>query len=453
MDNQLFESKVLIVDPEANARRVLQAIIEGEGYATVLAEDYESALSLLASEEVGVVVTDVKLRDKSGFDLFGYVKQHHADVSVIFLTAFGSVESAVEAMTCGAFYYFIKPPDYPIFKGILSRALEQRHLKKELELLRIRLEDNQSVPPMIGNNPSIRKIHHLIDIVKDTDSSVLLTGETGTGKDVVARRLHFLGARRTEKFVPLNCAAIPDNLLEAELFGSEKGAFSGSVDRRIGKLEEADGGTLFLDEIGEMDQALCAKLLRALQEKEIERLGSNRRIKVNFRLISSTNRDLASEVRSGLFREDLYYRINVVEIQMPPLRERQDDIPHLAVAFLRESCARENKLLEFDPGAMRALCAYSWPGNIRQLKNVVERTVVLCAGPKISLKDLPGELFSKTGDYSSLPVFSQTLKDIEADAVRRALERFSGNKSRAADQLGISRKALYKKIRDYDIPT
>jgi two-component system response regulator HydG len=451
MEDHLLAAKILIVDNEANARRVLQAIVEAAGHQTVLADDYESAVSLMQNEEVGVVVTDVKLPDKSGLDLFEFVKQHHPDIPVIFLTAFGSVESAVEAMTCGAFYYFIKPPDYAIFKGILSRALEQRRLKKELEMLRFRLEDSQAVPSLIGKNPAVRKLHHLIDVVKDSDSSVLLTGETGTGKDVVARRIHFLGARRNRNFVPLNCAAIPDNLLESELFGSEKGAFSGAVGRRIGKIEDADGGTLFLDEIGEMDQALCAKLLRALQEKEIERLGSNRRIKVDFRLISSTNRDLFAEVRAGLFREDLYYRINVVEINMPPLRERCDDIPLLAVAFLRESCAKENKLLEFAPEAMRALCAFSWPGNIRQLRNVVERTVVLCGGPKIRVSDLPGEVFSQTGGSSSLPIAGQTLKELEASAVRSALERSSGNKSRAAALLGISRKALYKKIQDYGI--
>jgi len=451
MGGQTNTSKILIVDNEANARRVLQAIIEGEGYRTAQAGDYNSAIALIQSGEIDVIVTDVKLPDKSGLELFDFVKLQSPDVPVIFLTAFGSVESAVEAMTCGAFYYFIKPPDYAIFKGILSRALEQRRLKKELELLRLRLEDSQSVPTLVGKNPVIRKIHHLIDAVKDSDSSVLLTGETGTGKDVVARRIHSLGSRRSRNFVPLNCAAIPDNLLEAELFGYEKGAFSGAVGRRIGKIEEADGGTLFLDEIGEMDAVLCAKLLRALQEKEIERLGSNRRIKVDFRLISSTNRDLLGEVKAGLFREDLYYRINVVEIHMPTLRERGDDIPLLAMAFLRESCVKENKVLEMAPEAMRALCSYPWPGNVRQLKNVVERTVVLTAGPKIGLRDLPGEVFSKTGVYSTLPISGQTLKELESSAVRGALERSGGNKTRASDILGISRKSLYKKMRDFGI--
>jgi DNA-binding NtrC family response regulator len=451
MDEASGSAKILIVDNEANARRVLQVIIEGEGHDTVQAMDYQSAFSSLRSENVDVIVTDMKLPDKSGLDLFEFAKQHHPDVPVIFLTAYGSVESAVEAMTCGAFYYFIKPPDYAIFKGILSRALEQRRLKKELELLKFRLEESQSVPRLVGKHHSLRKIHQLIEAVKDSDSNVLLTGETGTGKDVVARRIHYLSARRNQKFVPVNCAAIPDNLLEAELFGSEKGAFSGAVSLRIGKIEEANGGTLFLDEIGELDAGLCAKLLRALQEKEVERLGSNRRIKVDFRLISSTNRDLLSEVEAGLFREDLYYRINVVQIHLPPLRERRDDIPLLVMAFLREYCAKENKFLEFTSESMRALCSYPWPGNIRQLKNVIERTVVLTGGSKIRINDLPGEVFSETGVHSTLPISGQTLKDLEASAVRIALEKSRGNKSRAAEMLGISRKSLYKKMRDYRI--
>jgi DNA-binding NtrC family response regulator len=449
--NSLGASRILIVDNEANARRVLQAIIEGEGHEAMQSHDYASAVSSLKANAIDAIVSDLRLPDKSGLDLFEFVKLHHPDIPVIFLTAFGSVESAVEAMTCGAFYYFIKPPDYAIFKGILARALEQRRLKKELELLRSRLEDSKLVPNLVGKNHAVRKIHHLIEAVKDSVSSVLLTGETGTGKEVVARRIHFLGSRRDHNFVPLNCAAIPDNLLEAELFGYEKGAFSGAVVRRIGKIEEAAGGTLFLDEIGEMDAGLCVKLLRALQEKEIERLGSNRRIKVDFRLISSTNRDLLAEVKKGFFREDLYYRINVVEIHMPTLRDRLDDIPLLAMAFLRESCAKENKSLTFSPEAMRALCSYFWPGNVRQLKNVIERTVVLTGGANIKLRDLPGEVFSRSGSHASLPVFGQTLKELESAAVRGALERSGGNKTRASEILGISRKSLYKKMRDYGL--
>ena len=451
MDESLSTSRILLVDEEANARRVLQVIVEGEGYVTVQAKDYAGAVSSLRTDKIDVIITDMKLPDKSGLDLFLFAKQHYPDVPVIFITAYGSVESAVEAMTCGAFYYFIKPPDYSIFKGILSRALEQRRLKNELELLRNRFEDSQTIPNLIGKNHSLQKIHQLIDAVKDSGSNVLLSGETGTGKDIVARRIHFLSARRNQNFVPVNCAAIPDNLLESELFGSEKGAFSGAVGRRIGKIEDANGGTLFLDEIGEMDANLCAKLLRALQEKEIERLGSNKRIKVDFRLISSSNRDLLAEAKSGVFREDLYYRINVVEIHLPTLRERSDDIPLLAMSFLRESCAKENKLLELTPEAMRALCSYSWPGNIRQLKNVIERTVVLTGGTKIHIRDLPGEVFSKTDTHSALPIFGQTLKELEALAVRITLEKSGGNITRAADVLGISRKCLYKKIRDYGI--
>lgn len=443
--------KILIVDNEINARRVLQVILEREGYEILQAVDYESALQNMRSGDPDTIITDLRMPGKSGLEVFEFAKNNYPDVPVIFLTAFGSVESAVEAMTRGAFYYFIKPPDYAILKGIVARSVEQRRLRRELESLRLQLSDNQAIPSLVGKNHLVRKIQEIIDAVKDSDSSVLLTGETGTGKEVIARRIHYTGDRRDRSFVAVNCAAIPATLLESELFGYEKGAFTGASSRRIGKIEEAAGGTLFLDEIGEMELALCAKLLRALQEKEIERLGSNRKIKVDFRLISSTNRDLLSEVRAGLFREDIYYRINVVEIRVPPLRERKDDIPLLASAFLKESCAKEGKVLDITPDAMKVLCSYPWPGNVRQLKNSIERTVVLAPRRNIGVESLPEDILSFAGLPQELPVSGKTLKNLEETAVREALQKARGNKARASRLLGISRKCLYKKIRDYAI--
>jgi two-component system response regulator HydG len=453
MENLPFQGKVLVVDDEINARRVLQVILERERYEICQAFDFDSAVEQLRVEDPDVVITDMKMPGKGGLEVFEFVKQHHPEIPVIFLTAFGSVEAAVEAMTRGAFYYFIKPPNYSILKGILARAVEQRQLKRELETLRRRLEETEIVPQLIGNNVALRRITELIDAVKDSDSSVLVTGETGTGKEVISRRIHYTGNRQKKPFVAVNCAAIPSSLLESELFGYEKGAFTGAEKRRIGKIEEADGGTLFLDEIGEIGPGVGAKLLRVLQEKEVERLGGNKRVKVDFRLISSTNRDLQAEVAAGSFREDLYYRLNVVQIKVPPLRERRDDIPLMVMTFLRQTCAKEGKPLEIDAGAIKALSRYSWPGNIRQLKNVIEQTVVLTSGRVIRAADLPEQIVSGEALSSMRPAGETTMKALQESAVREALVQARGNKSRAAQALGISRKALYKKLKDGGIPT
>jgi len=296
-------------------------------------------------------------------------------VPFIFLTAYGSVDAAVHAITQGAFYYFIKPPDYIKLKGILARAVEQRSLKREIKELRKMVASGSSSERIIGRTPEILKIYDTIEAIKDSMSSVLICGETGTGKELIARSLHYLSVRREKPFVAVNCAAIPRELIESELFGYEKGAFSGATSRRIGRFEEAHDGTIFLDEIGELEMSLQAKLLRVLQEKEIERIGSNRKIKVNFRLVSSTNRDLAAETALGNFREDLFYRLNVVQITVPSLRERKEDLPLLSAEFVREIGVKEGKTVIMDDEVMKAFMAYSWPGNIRQLRNVIERAV------------------------------------------------------------------------------
>ncbi len=444
-------SRILVVDDEPNARRVLQAILEGEGYQVELAYDFDSAVAKLGAIDCDAVITDMKMPGKGGMEVFEHVKDNHPDVPVVFLTAFGSVEAAVEAMTRGAFYYFIKPPDYPNLKGILARAVEQRRLKRELDSLRRKLAESQALPELIGEHSEIRKIADLIEAVKDSDSAVLVMGETGTGKEIISRRIHFTGCRRDKPFVAVNCAAIPSNLLESELFGWEKGAFTGASARRVGKFEEAAGGTLFLDEIGEMDPAVQAKLLRVLQDKEVERLGSNKKIKVDFRLVTSTNRNLAREVETGNFREDLYYRLNVVQITMPALRERREDVPFLVKTFLRECCAKEGKVLDISGEALRALCRYAWPGNIRQLKNTIERMVVLGQGREIKVGDLPDQILAPESPQASLTTQGHNLKDLQEIAVRDALDKAKGNKSKAAQMLGISRKALYKRLRDFGV--
>lgn len=443
---------VLLVDDELNALKVLSAILRDEGYHISEAQSVDDAESILAKESIDVVITDMKMPGRDGMQFFDYLSLQYPDIPVIFLTAYGSVDSAVHAVTLGAFYYFIKPPDYKKLKGVLARALEQRLLKKEIEILKGKLEIGRDSERIIGKTPEMLRIFDTVAAVRDSISSVLICGETGTGKEAIARILHYQSSRRGKPFVAVNCAAMPGGLLESELFGYEKGAFTGAFARRIGRFEEAGDGTIFLDEIGELELPLQAKLLRVLQEKEVERLGSNRKIRVGFRLVCSTNRDLEKEIASGNFREDLYYRIHVVRILMPPLRERRDDIPLLTSSFLREFCARENKTLEISADVMELFYRYAWPGNIRQLKNVIERVAVLAKGQTIDVRDLPGELRQCVGRVPVKPESSiRTFRELQLAEIRSALQEYKGNKSKVAEMLGISRKSLYKKLREMDV--
>ncbi len=439
------KGRVLIVDDEINAGKVLSAIISEAGYKVITSLNVEKAIKIIPQKDIDVVITDLKMPGKDGMQLFEYIAEKHPDIPVIFLTAYGTVESAVYAMTRGAFYYFIKPPDYLKLKSMLAKALEQRFLKKEIESLRKRLSAEEDHVCIIANHPKMLKILDTIEAIKNSASSVLIFGETGTGKELIAKKLHCSSVRKDKPFIPVNCAAIPRELLESELFGSEKGAFTGAYSRRLGKVEEASDGTLFLDEIGELELALQAKLLRVLQENEIERLGSSKKIKVNFRLISSTNRDLKKAVESGNFREDLFYRINVIQLDLPPLREKAADIPLLVSAFVKEFCIREKKTLTVSDEALEIFQNYNWPGNTRQLKNVIERAVVLAKGDMITLKELPEEFTLKGKTETPL---NKTLKDLEIQAIKNALNECEGNKSKSAKMLGISRKAFYKRLKE-----
>jgi DNA-binding NtrC family response regulator len=376
---------------------------------------------------------------KDGYELFDYVSKHYPHIPVMFLTAYGKVDSAVTALSKGAFYYFVKPPDYQKLKQFLISAVSQTR---------------QNIDPGPSNEDALQesksdamiRIYKTITAVKDKETSVLLSGETGTGKEVIANYLHYHSVRRLRPFIAVNCAAIPRDLLESELFGFEKGAFTGATVSRAGKFEEAAGGTLFLDEIGEMDPALQAKLLRVLQERQVQRLGSNGKIDIEFRLITSTNRDLAREMEAGRFRSDLFYRINVVCIDLPPLRDRKEDIPMLATHFLNLFCKRESKHLLSSDEMFDVLTRYPWPGNVRQLKNAIERAVVMSPGPRVTINHLPEEIRT----YSSGTIHGeavQPLRSLELQAVKDALTACNGNKSSAARKLGISRKALYNRLK------
>lgn len=443
---------VLIVDDEPNAIKVLSAILSKSGYKISGSDSTEMAINMIHELDIDVIITDLKMPGRDGIELFEYVKNSFPDIPVIFLTAYGTVESAVQAMTYGAFYYFIKPPDYPKLKSILDRAIEQRNLKRELSYLRSRLNGGEEIR-IIGKTPMIQTILDTVEAIKNSECNVLIHGETGTGKELIAKLLHFSSIRKDKPFVSVNCASIPKELIESELFGYEKGAFTGATSRRIGRFEEAEGGTIFLDEIGELELSMQSKLLRVLQEREIERLGSNKRIRVNFRLISSTNRDLSKEVKENRFREDLFYRINVVEIKLPPLRDRKEDIPLMVSEFVKEFGLRENKVVTIPDEIIDLLINYNWPGNIRQLRNVIERAVVISRGERIDIHDLPDEFKGitepKRSDNRQVKTSQGTLRplrELELEAVKNALRFSNGNKSKAAKMLGISRKALYKRL-------
>lgn len=447
----MSKGRVLVVDDEPNAVRVLSAILAEEGYQVSQAFRAAEAKRLVGEADFDAVITDIRMPGDDGRQLFDYLNREYPQIPVIFLTAFGSVESAVRAMMEGAFYYFVKPPDYAALKGILARAVEQRSLKREVEQLKAQISAGKKLPTFVVGSSHSRKIWDSVNAIKDTESSVLIHGETGTGKELVARALHYEGIRCDRPFVAVNCAAIPRELIESELFGYEKGAFTGASGQRLGRVEQAAGGTLFLDEIGELDISVQAKLLRLLQEKEFERLGGNRKIKVDFRLLASTNRLLPVEVERGTFREDLLYRINVFSIEVPPLRDRISDIPLLSAAFMREFCAREDKILSLSPAVVELFECYDWPGNIRQLRNVLERAVVLARGKEVTIRELSAEFVAGCRPSGSDSASIRTLKEIEADTIRDALLRCSGNKSQVARLLGMSRKALYKRLKDFNI--
>ncbi|RJQ53789.1 MAG: sigma-54-dependent Fis family transcriptional regulator [Nitrospiraceae bacterium] len=441
------KGNILLVDDEPNALKVLSAILREASYKTYQADCFDKAVEIVSLEDIDAVITDLKMPGKDGLHLFHRLKANNPDIPVIFLTAYGTVDSAVTAMTEGAFFYFIKPPDYVKLKAVLSRAVEQKRLRSEVADLRSRIESTYGFSSIIGKSPGMESIFRTVESIKDSSTNVLITGETGTGKELLARAIHYTSHRHYRPFVAVNCAALPHELLEAECFGYERGAFTGAVSRRVGKFEEADTGTLFLDEIGELGLPLQAKLLRAIQEKEIERIGGNRKIKIDVRLLASTNRDLSREIRSENFRTDLYYRLNVVQIKLPPLRDRRTDIPLLVTHFIDKFANRENKrVTSVSPEVMRVFLQHDWPGNIRELGNVIERAVVLVKGDVIGLRDIPAEIRKEAKVSGQAPEKLKPLKEIELEMINQALNTFRGNKSKAARALGITRKALYKRL-------
>jgi nitrogen regulation protein NR(I) len=473
--------QILVVDDEPNLRRVLSAQLERDGYDVHTAEDGEQALGILKEHHIDLVITDLRMPRLDGMELLRRTQKMDADLPVVMITAHGTVDNAVEALKTGAFDYLTKPFDQVEVRTIVAKALKTRDLsatEASHPFHEIPVEGGPEAGArygIIGQSSSILDLYAVLDRVADTPTTVLITGESGTGKELVARALHESSSRRDKPFIKVNCAAIPKDLMESELFGYERGAFTGAVGSKPGRFELASGGTLFLDEIGSIPVEMQVKLLRALQESEFERVGGVRTIRVDVRLIAATNSDLKKEIALGSFREDLYYRLNVVPIRLPSLRERASDIPLLVMHFIRKFNTRLKKNIDgVEPDALARLTSYPWPGNIRELENVVERAVLFCDGSELHLSDLPPEVRGSSGsafgadapanvtpqppqsssEPSSGPVdglkeqVKAAMSRLERELIVRALEQTSGNVTHAARLLKISRKGLQLKMKE-----
>jgi two-component system response regulator HydG len=438
---------LLIVDDDASNLASLKRLFEREGVEVLTAANGQEALEVLRRVRVGVCLTDLMMPKVSGIDLMRAAKTVSKETVFILMTAFGTVEKAVEAMKEGAWDFVTKPFKRIQIVRAVRRALDRQALVRENQMLRAQLEESSRGRSIIGNSLAIRATLDMVEQVAPSSATVLLLGESGTGKELVARALARSSRRAAGPLVAVNCAALPDTLLEAELFGHEKGAFTGATGVRKGRFEMADGGTLFLDEIGETSPQVQVKLLRALQEGEIERLGSSLPRKVDVRVVAATNKDLPAEIAAGRFREDLYYRLNVISITLPPLRDRKDDIPLLAQHFLSLYCEKNQKPLDgLTEEAMERLMAWSWPGNVRELENAMERAVVLARGEAVELGDLPPQVTQGEAGTRSLSIpIGTSLADIEAMVIRETLAATKGDKRLAAQLLGIAVRTIYRK--------
>jgi putative PEP-CTERM system response regulator len=443
---------VLVVDDEKNIREGLGEYLRLDGYDVILASDGKEGLKEVESGAVDLVITDLRMPALSGGELLKQISSRYPSIPVIVLTGHGTVEDAVDAMRSGAYDFITKPVNLEHLSLLVKRALERKELARRNDELMREIENQKRVSSIVGRSPAIQRIFELVRKVAPTKASVLITGESGVGKELVADALHNLSPRADKPFIKLHCAALAESLLESELFGHEKGSFTGAQARKKGRFELAHEGTLFLDEIGEINQNVQIKILRVLQEKKFERVGGEDSLEVDVRVIAATNRDLKEEIQKGTFREDLYYRLNVVNIHVPPLRERKDDIPLLAQAFLQEFAGDNGKPIEgFDPKARAAIYAYPWPGNVRELRNCIESAVVMAANKLIGLDDLPPGL-RKSADESVVRIpIGSSISDAERILIRDTLAAQGGNKSRTAEILGIGRKTLYQKIQEYGL--
>ena len=446
----MSKPRVLVVDDEKHQRDILQMILESEGYETVTAGNGRQALQALQAQAFDLTLTDLKMPDMNGIALLAELLKAQPALCVVMMTAHGSIDTAVEAMRKGAFDYLTKPLEREQLLLVVNRALERTRLVRENRMLQEQLRDRFRVDNIVGAHGSMQDVFRIVHKVSASNSTVLVYGESGTGKELVARALHHHSDRRDRPFYAVNIAALPESILEAELFGYEKGAFTGADSRKIGLFEQASGSTLFLDEVGDLKRDLQVKLLRTLQEREILRVGGTERVKVDVRIIAATNHDLERAVKEGRFREDLYYRLNVIPIVLPPLRERRTDVPLLVEHFLRKySDGRRSKPVREE--ALKMLMAYDWPGNVRQLESVLERAVLLSEGEELGPEDLPAAVragISTTADPIAIeiPDAGIDIEAVERSLIVKALEKAQGNVTRAARLLGLTRRTLQYRL-------
>ena len=444
-------SKVLVVDDDLGMCGMLSDVLKEEGFSVHTTGESFEASKILKKEEFDVIVTDLKMKGLKGLDLLEVAHKVAPMTPVIIITAFGTIESAIKAMKMGAYDYITKPFQMDELVLTVRKALENRLLKKEVIRLRKEVESRYDFHQLIGKSPSMQKIYDLIERISDSSSNVLITGESGTGKELVAKAIHYNGVRKEGPFVAINCAAIPETLLESELFGYKKGAFTDAKSDKKGLIFEANEGTLFLDEITEMPLTLQAKLLRVIEEREVRPLGDTNSYPIDVRIISTSNRDIASLIQQGRFREDLYYRLKVIDIEMPPLRERKEDIPILVQHFIHKFSKELKKAVSsVSEDALKILLNYFWPGNVRELENIIQRAITLSQHEVILPDDLPASIIQKTDEKLFEKAMEEkfTLDQLEKEYVKRVLIETGGNKSKAAERLGLDRKTLYRKLEE-----
>ncbi len=458
--NEENRSGILVVDDDEGHRATLKTVLKSWSYRISEADDGQAAVDLVTEAPFDLILMDVRMAVMDGIDALKRIKSYNPAIPIIIMTAYSSVESAVEAMKAGAYDYLTKPLDFDELKLTIERALEHTRLKDENKNLRDRLKNLAPSRQIVASSARMKSLLEMVATIAPSEATVLITGGSGTGKELIARAVHANSSRSSGQLVSVNCAALTESLLESELFGHEKGAFTGADRRREGRFVQADKGSLFLDEVGEMSLSMQAKLLRVLQEGEIQRVGGDTPIAVDVRIIAATNKDLLQMVAEGKFREDLYYRLNVVNLHVPTLAERTDDIPPLAQHFVNRYAERNRKKIKgFTPHAMDSLLKYTWPGNVRELENVVERAVLLSPGEYITEKDLPLNISESTRSSRQASYTSGdrdtgeqgSLDEMEKSAITRALDKADGNKSEAARLLGITRRTLYNKLEKYGI--
>jgi nitrogen regulation protein NR(I) len=474
--------RLLVIEDDETVRDVLRSFLGEKNFEVTLAQNGEAGLEMVRAGKFDLILTDLVMPGITGMDVLKEVTAAKISIPVIVMTAFGTVQTAVEAMRHGAFDYITKPFNLDELMIVLEKALSVSKLQKENVMLKLQLKKKYNFKGLIGDSPPMQAVYEMIEKIADTDSTVLITGESGTGKELIAKTIHYNNSSRAGgPFVPINCAAIPKDLLESELFGHEKGAFTGAINTRLGRFELAQGGTLFLDEVGELDPSLQVKILRVLQEREFERVGGMKTIKADVRILAATNKDLENATKEGKFREDLLYRLNVIPLHLPPLRSRQEDLPLLTAFFVHDFCRkRKREPFMFSPEAMECLLKYRWPGNVRELENLIERLTILASGSVINSSDLPEKLQQMTlaeMDHAAGPVagarrstqpatpagrstielgesgidLNEMVSALERDMIMKALEKAGGVRSKAAQLLGLNRTTLLEKIKKMGI--